>query len=889
MSIRVLCVVDDPMDLAETVTSLETEDSSLDIVTTTSVADAWSILDDHDIDCILAAHHLPDETGLQFLSELRETNEAIPFILFTTDGDAAIASEAIAAGVTDYLHTQPNSTHSLRLANRIKHAVNEYRATRQQALTVERMTDAIFELDNDWQFRSIDDSAIEIFGVPRDEYIGQSIWEISPALSDTPFETALKTVMETRDAETVEDYYPPLGGWFHVDIYPAADGGLAVYFRDISDLKIQERRLDALNDILADLVTANRPEDVCTIITNQANQILPLTHPTIALLDTDGVSITVRAATEAMRDWIETADILDQDGSAWTAFVDGDPTLIDLADDDATALDVPQAYIAPLGNHGVFICGLADHVTETTAIDNSITTLINDTHATLERLDQTTELRQRAAQLATRDRRLNRITRINNIIRNIDQALIDAKTRQDVYQIICDELGDDGPYRFVWIGEHDATTGRIEPTASAGFDKGYLDSLTPRYTTTDSITTATTTSPPNAHPHAPDTPTGADSNASHPTRGEIDPDANSPSEEPDATWQDQPPTGNADNGTTNDSRPGEPPPIRDESPSPGENEHYPIVHVIETGEVQTIEDIFDNPPLSEWRKAAFQRGFRSLIVVPITYHNRVYAAISAFVERPKEFDEVERQILTELGETAGYAINAIDRRHAFLSDTIIELTLRVDPASIPLLEPVAGMSGTFTLDHVIPSQEGSYRVFFTVTGIDPADVKAFARNSPLVNESAHVAGDQDDARFEWVVTEESVIGWLLDYGVVPRSLMVHDGNCTVTVEVPHTEDVSQFIDHYSDTYGVMELLARHEKERPVQTRQEVTHAIDEALTDRQQEVLQTAYFNGYFKSPRERTGSEIAESLDISQATFNTHLRTALRKLVGLLYDAAEH
>lgn len=51
------------------------------------------------------------------------------------------------------------------------------------------------------------------------------------------------------------------------------------------------------------------------------------------------------------------------------------------------------------------------------------------------------------------------------------------------------------------------------------------------------------------------------------------------------------------------------------------------------------------------------------------------------------------------------------------------------------------------------------------------------------------------------------------------------------------------------------------------------------LTDRQQEVLRTAYREGYFERPRDANATELAEELGISQSTFAEHLTAAQRKL----------
>lgn len=57
------------------------------------------------------------------------------------------------------------------------------------------------------------------------------------------------------------------------------------------------------------------------------------------------------------------------------------------------------------------------------------------------------------------------------------------------------------------------------------------------------------------------------------------------------------------------------------------------------------------------------------------------------------------------------------------------------------------------------------------------------------------------------------------------------------------------------------------------------------LTERQLEVLQTAYRMGYFERPRRANGTEVAESLGVDPSTFSEHLASAERKLLG---DALE-
>jgi hypothetical protein len=55
----------------------------------------------------------------------------------------------------------------------------------------------------------------------------------------------------------------------------------------------------------------------------------------------------------------------------------------------------------------------------------------------------------------------------------------------------------------------------------------------------------------------------------------------------------------------------------------------------------------------------------------------------------------------------------------------------------------------------------------------------------------------------------------------------------------------------------------------------------DGLTDRQREVVQTAYDMGYFEYPKGANAGEVADALDISRSTFAEHLAAATGKLFG--------
>ena len=137
-SIHVLHV-DDESDVAELAAEfLEREDERLAVDTATSASDGLDRLTDTDYDCIVSDYDMPRQDGIDFLEAVRERHPELPFILYTGKGTEAIASEAITAGVTDYLQKESGTDQYTVLANRVTNVIEQYRST-QRAAQLERL------------------------------------------------------------------------------------------------------------------------------------------------------------------------------------------------------------------------------------------------------------------------------------------------------------------------------------------------------------------------------------------------------------------------------------------------------------------------------------------------------------------------------------------------------------------------------------------------------------------------------------------------------------------------------------------------------------------------------------------------------------------------------
>jgi PAS domain-containing protein len=127
--------------------------------------------------------------------------------------------------------------------NRFRSAL--YDSERRLVEVITRIADGFVILDADWCFTFVNDQASRLTQKTPAEPMGQMVWEIFPELVGGPaYLNVHRAVAEHIDVE-FEDFYPPLQRWFGGRAYPTPDGGLAIYFRDITERKQADAALAA--------------------------------------------------------------------------------------------------------------------------------------------------------------------------------------------------------------------------------------------------------------------------------------------------------------------------------------------------------------------------------------------------------------------------------------------------------------------------------------------------------------------------------------------------------------------------------------------------------------------------------------------------------------------
>ena len=110
---------------------------------------------------------------------------------------------------------------------------------------LESFSDAFFTTDRDWRFTYINRHAEVILGRPSADLLGKNMWEEFPEAVETEIYDHYQKAVAEHITVNFETFYPPFDAWFEVRAYPSPDGGLSVYFHNISDRKYADAVLRA--------------------------------------------------------------------------------------------------------------------------------------------------------------------------------------------------------------------------------------------------------------------------------------------------------------------------------------------------------------------------------------------------------------------------------------------------------------------------------------------------------------------------------------------------------------------------------------------------------------------------------------------------------------------
>lgn len=760
-----------------------------------------------------------DDADVEAVGRAIETDEIVEFGIDLEDG-GRFAVRAIPVAEMVFIQLQ-DATDQVRLSREVK----------RSRRILNTLDDGVYTLDEAFVITSINEAITEMTGYSREELVGS---HASMLAGDETLSMAAQILEQLRDESsdvgliessirTADGESIPIETRFSTVEFANGDQRRVGVLRDVTDRRHHERTLRELNRSTRELLRADDKQTVCETIVDVATTVWPEATVVAYRFDKTESHLDPIAASKA------DADPRSPGTPEWEAFATGRSSVrrsgfpsstastgeSESTDDgtkqqptgrvierepDATASD--NDLFASLEEHGLLTVEFGSGVTPNNAVE-AVELLAANAVAALGRVERGEELARRRETLAARNSRLERLHEFNDLLRQINGALVDADTLGDIATAVCTHLVGADQVAFAWFGEAYRSKEGLRPVACAGDGDAYLDDL--------------------------------DVLGTDPTRL--------------STGEDTEPSGRVLASRT------------------------PVV----------IPDISTHLRESRWRKHALVRGFQSIASVPIQYNDLAYGVLSVYATRPGAFDGDLGDLLESLGGTIGNAINSLETKRSLHSESSIELELRIEDANVLSSRLAAALGEPVRIDGVVPGDDDRV-VLYLQSQADPAPLSS----SVLAVEAVRSVGDDDDPRSAVTVTAPTLPVRLADYGADVESLRADADGVDVTLTLPQSADVRLLIEALEKQYREVELRVRRERKSPEEGSEAFSASVTDRLTDRQQEVVRTAYLSGYFEWPRASTGEEVAATLDITQPTFNRHLRTTESKLFSLLFDETE-
>lgn len=461
-------------DLLATV--LPQECTEIRVETLPTPRDALENLTSTAPDCIVSDYEMPGMDGIEFLRNVRESYPDLPFILYTGKGSETVASEAISAGVTDYLQKESSPEHYELLATRIETAVDKHRT--ETELT--RKNDLFSEVQElasigAWEWNPQTQTGYYSDGV-------RDIYEIDHQPDPSP-DKDIDEFYHPDDRETIRDAFTEAvetGRTYDIEVRldvddttkwvrtrgePEFKNGECVRVRgtiqDITAQRIREQKLSQVARQIQELVTATTTKESAQIATSAAADII------------DGSLSGVHLANPAENTMepVATADPVDNvfehpptyrrdapDGSRssiiWSVYETDTPIYIDNTREServTEATPAQSALIYPITGHGVFV--VSDQQPNAfDTVDKQLAEIISASLAeALNRIETQQQQQQRAARVEE--------------LHDIQLALNQAKSIEQVADIVVTRAHGVLGFPLAILRRYDEDVGGLVPVA----------------------------------------------------------------------------------------------------------------------------------------------------------------------------------------------------------------------------------------------------------------------------------------------------------------------------------------------------------------------------------------------------------------------------------------
>jgi PAS domain S-box-containing protein len=151
---------------------------------------------------------------------------------------------------------------------------------------LEGLMEGFVAYDVNWVMTYINASGERMLGRERADVLGKTWHQAFPHAVGNPVDHMYQRVKRERKPERMEYFYPHYARWMEISASPLSNGGVGVYFRDISDRKNAEAALQDANAKLRE--SARRKDEFLAVLAHELRNPLAPIATSVELLALQG-------------------------------------------------------------------------------------------------------------------------------------------------------------------------------------------------------------------------------------------------------------------------------------------------------------------------------------------------------------------------------------------------------------------------------------------------------------------------------------------------------------------------------------------------------------------------------------------------------------------------
>ncbi|RYY20528.1 MAG: PAS domain S-box protein [Chitinophagaceae bacterium] len=141
-----------------------------------------------------------------------------------------------------------NTKHTITQKRGIKTGVGKEKSSSNDNISdrentlLERIGDAYFSVDHNWNITYLNNNAANIVGMPREELLNRNLFTIYPEEIGGEFYENYRTAVRLQETVRFKSYLEIVNAWLEVTVHPT-DKGLSVFIRDVTAPQLADERI----------------------------------------------------------------------------------------------------------------------------------------------------------------------------------------------------------------------------------------------------------------------------------------------------------------------------------------------------------------------------------------------------------------------------------------------------------------------------------------------------------------------------------------------------------------------------------------------------------------------------------------------------------------------